>query len=70
VRLRCTEIVWDTDGEDVDLPTETVVEVDDDCGDEQPADALSDKYGWCVQSVNRLSGPDEIDYIVTVSKGK
>jgi len=38
-------IVWDTDGESVDLPTETTVEVEN---ADRIADTLSDKFGWCV----------------------
>ena len=38
-------IVWDTDGESVDLPTETTVEVEN---TDRIADTLSDKFGWCV----------------------
>lgn len=45
MRIRCFNIEWDTDGEDVDLPNEVIVEVDD---LEEAADALSDAYEWCV----------------------
>lgn len=46
-----TNIVWDTDGENVDLPEEVVFELfDEDDPDEYGADALSDMYGWCVIS--------------------
>lgn len=37
-------IIWETDGEVVDLPTE--VEVDDNLSDDEIADYLSDTYGW------------------------
>ena len=48
-KFRATHIEWDTDGEEVEgLPTETVIEAEDeDC----VADALSDKFGWCVFAV-------------------
>lgn len=47
------DIDWDTEGEDVDLPTE--VEYESDTDDEEEvldsiADYLSDKYGWLVNS--------------------
>lgn len=46
-RIKFTNIVWDTDGESVDLPTETILAVD---ADADLADALSDEYGFCVFS--------------------
>lgn len=53
MNVRISDIVWDTDGEVVDLPEEvtvdTVAEGIDDI-DAQMADWLSDKYGWCVTS--------------------
>ncbi len=46
-RFNVTNIVWDTDDEDLDLPTEELVKCDDaDC----ISDTLSDMYGWCVES--------------------
>lgn len=41
-----SDIIWETDGEEVDLPTE--VEVADGLDDDQIADYLSDTYGWLV----------------------
>jgi hypothetical protein len=49
MKLRCFEIDWDTDGEAVDLPTEVVVEVEE---EDEAADALSDRFGWCVNSLS------------------
>ena len=47
-------IVWDTDGLNIEnLPSATIVECkDDDFGaeEEEIANALSDKYDWCVIS--------------------
>lgn len=45
-----TDIVWDTDGEDVDLPEATRVPaiIEDDA----VADYLSDVYGWCIRSLS------------------
>jgi hypothetical protein len=45
-----TDIVWDTDGEKVELPTE--VEIPNDIEEDEIADYLSDEYGWCVESFN------------------
>ena len=50
-KYKATDIDWDTDGEEVDLPTEVTFEMED---DEDPslegANAISDKIGWCVNS--------------------
>jgi hypothetical protein len=59
VTYKCTEIQYDTDGEDVDLPTEIQIELserevsddDDDANiEELLAAAISDETGWCVES--------------------
>ena len=52
MKVRFFNIDWDTDGEEVDLPLEAYVpNVDDDIDLENDgADVLSDKYGWCVNS--------------------
>ena len=46
--MKITEITWETDGEEVDLPTE--VDVPDELGYDENAicDYLSDEYGWLV----------------------
>ena len=52
MKVRFFNIDWDTDGEKVDLPLEVIipdVETDVDIENEG-ADILSDKYGWCVNS--------------------
>ena len=51
-----TNIKWETDGYEVDLPTE--VEVDDNLDDDEIADYLSDEYGWLVngEHVNEVEG--------------
>ena len=52
-KFRCTDIVWDTDGDDVTLPDSMEVTVDVEDGDDLDeilADALSDETGWCVDS--------------------
>jgi hypothetical protein len=56
--IHVTNIEWDTDGQDVDLPNEFDIDVDpdgldpDDPGDEDAfgdlvGDAVSDTYGFC-----------------------
>ena len=58
----CKDIIWDTDGENVDLPktvqfTESYLTernyfengITDNVALDRIADALSDKYGWCVK---------------------
>ena len=50
-QFKCTYIEWDTEdgAEQVDLPTSTTIEAEN---EEDIADALSDKYGWCVKYLN------------------
>ena len=52
---RVYDIIWETDGEEIDLPTE--VELPRDFGDDDDAitDYLSDEYGWLVISYERES---------------
>jgi hypothetical protein len=51
--FKVTDIEWDTDGEDVDLPTETILHSDtDSIDDDEVVDILSGTYGWCVLSFN------------------
>ena len=49
--MKATEIYWETDGEDVDLPTEvelpSYIKEDD---EDAITDYLSDEYGWLVIS--------------------
>lgn len=53
MKVKVFGIVWDTDGEDVDLPSEVTLEVSEDTDlENEIADILSDKYGWCVLSVD------------------
>ena len=46
--VKVTDIVWDTDGEPVELPPELQLSLDD---DDCVADILSDMFGWCVESL-------------------
>ena len=48
-----TDIVWDTDGEDIaDLPTDYVIPQGELISEDDAVDWLSDKFGWCITSCN------------------
>ena len=51
MKIKVTNIVYDTDGESIsDLPTEMIVNVDGVIDIESEiADAISDNTGWCVE---------------------
>jgi len=55
MQMHITGIVWDTDGVEVDLPSELIIDTAFE-GIKNPsievADWLSDKFGWCVNSFN------------------
>ena len=50
MKVRASNILWDTDGdESVKLPHETIIDIDNDSDmNMETADYLSDKYGYCV----------------------
>jgi hypothetical protein len=52
--VRFCDINWDTDGEnpvELGLPSEVVLEVENDTNvEDEGADILSDRFGWCVNS--------------------
>ena len=51
--IRVTDIHWDTDGADADLPAEVELDLAEeriDDPDQQLGVWLSDKFGWCVKS--------------------
>lgn len=49
MKVRCHNIEWDTDGDDVELPTEVVLMVEGDVDMEYAgADILSDIFGYCI----------------------
>ena len=55
VKVKVWDIEWDTDGENVpELPSEIMLELEDLDGlgvnDQDVADELSDRYGFCVNS--------------------
>lgn len=56
LKVYITNIKWDTDGEEVDLPHEHEL-----CCEGAIADELSDLYGWCVESfaIEIVSEPKE-----------
>lgn len=49
MKVRFFNINWDTDGQEVDLPKEVILEDGDRDISIEGADELSDKYGWCVE---------------------
>lgn len=53
IEVECTKIVWDTDGEKVDLPSTVRIMLDasENVG-EVVANVLSDKFGWCVKKLD------------------
>ena len=52
-KINFYNIDWDTDGEEIDLPTDVILTVDVDVEISlEGADLLSDEYGFCVNSFN------------------
>ena len=47
MKFRVTNIIWETDGYKVKLPKTVVVEAED---EDEALDAVSDEYGWLIQS--------------------
>ena len=58
--MKVTNIKWETDGVDVELPKE--VEVDDNMSDDEITDYLSDTYGWLVDSFAVPMTDNDRDY--------
>lgn len=58
MKIKVTDIVYDTesDGEihtDLDLPTEMIINLEGDVDiEDEIANVISDKTGWCVQGYN------------------
>ena len=44
-----TDIEWETDGEDVSLPTACIIKAHD---EDEVTDRLSDKYGWLIRKLD------------------
>ena len=57
--MKVTDIVWETDGYEVDLPKE--VEVEDGMDDDAITDYLSDTYGWLVIAFSLPMTDKDID---------
>lgn len=57
--MKVTDIIWETDGEVVDLPSE--VEVADGMDDDEIADYLSDTYGWLVNGFSLPMDDNDVD---------
>jgi len=61
MKIRFYNIDWITDGEDVDLPNETILKVDDHVDlITEGADVLSDVYGWCIWGFDFEKLPDNL----------
>ena len=58
--MKVTDIKWETDGVDVELPSE--VDVDDNMSDDEIADYLSDTYGWLVEGFAVPMTDNDRDY--------
>jgi hypothetical protein len=58
--MKVTDIIWETDGEVVDLPSEVEID-DDDVLEDEIADYLSDTYGWLVESFALPMDENDID---------
>lgn len=56
MKIKITNIKWDTDGQKVKLPKEEIYEIDNDyltdILEDDMNDYLSDKYGYCMDSYN------------------
>lgn len=60
MKIRIYDITWDTDGENVDLPAEVLLDpVKEGMTDiaEEGADWLSDRFGWCVKDFSFEPAP-------------
>ena len=55
-----SDIIWETDGQEIDLPNE--VEVKDGLDDDAIADYLSDTYGYLVIAFAVPMTDDDVDY--------
>lgn len=49
MKVKLSNIDWDTDGENVDLPSEMIVDVDD---INEAVDAASNITCWCINNAN------------------
>jgi hypothetical protein len=52
MKVKASNIDWDTDGETLALPNEVMVDMDEDAEISiEIADAISDRYGFCINSL-------------------
>lgn len=58
--MKVSDIIWETDGNKIDLPTE--VEVEDGLDDDAIADYLNDTYGGFVLAFSVPMTDEDIDY--------
>ena len=70
-KIRVYDIKWETDGEDVDLPTEVVVDIDELSSEyalEIAVDEASDMYGFLINSCKTVDitneEPDDTDDVL------
>lgn len=54
MKAKVIGIEWDTDGEDVELPSDVTIEVDDGLSDGEIVDRVTDLYGWCISCVFKV----------------
>lgn len=54
MKAKVTGIEWDTDGEDVELPSDVTIEVENGLSDDEIVDRVTDLYGWCISCVFKV----------------
>ena len=59
--MKATRIIWETGGEEVNLPTEVEIPTDIEDDDDAIADYLSSTYGWLVVSFSLPMNDDDVD---------
>ena len=57
--MKVSNIKWETDGQEVNLPSE--VEVEDNMSDYEIADYLSDTYGYLVEEFSVPMTDEDVD---------
>lgn len=60
--MKATDIIWVTDGEDVELPTEVEIPVEIEGDDDAITDYLSDTYGFLVEGYALPMDDNDRDY--------
>lgn len=60
--MKATDIIWVTDGEDVELPTEVEIPVEIEDDDDAITDYLSDTYGFLVEGYALPMDDNDRDY--------